>query len=150
MIAPIDPVLFGAPFPLRHPWASPQGSLAWESAPTGRAHLLVAEGCTACHRGIPRCEGREPMRVVTRWQRATCARCIARGIIGDAEAHARALDLRKPRGIGQPPLGKLGRAIGWWRIVGASASRVPPYIEDFFVESDVDVFRGSSAPEVRP
>lgn len=141
MIAPIDPILFGAPFAAKHPWSSPQNSLGWETELTRRAHLLVGDGCTACHRGIPRCEGREPMRVVTTWRRSTCARCIARGILGDDEAHLRALALKHTRETGQPPLGKLGRAIGWWRICGARARKAPGYIDAFFVEADVDVFQ---------
>lgn len=147
MIVPILPALFAEPFPVEHPWHSAPGlKTGWELSP--RVHLLMPHTmpelvgsvarCTWCCRGAS-CG----LRVTNDWRRATCALCIKQAVRGGVpEATAilnqairdKVLDL--PRKQGEAQMGRLGRAIGWWRVCGARPVAVPWYVEDFFIPSD--------------
>lgn len=46
---------------------------------------------------------------------------------------------------GERSIHRLARAIGWWRMCGAVATRAPYWLEAFFVSTDSDVFAGTEA-----
>lgn len=140
MIAPIDPVLFGEPLPSSHPWASPLSRLGWEVG-GARSHLLNdGGGCTVCRRGVPRCTGLK-MRVASNFYRATCARCIRTVMYADGRFDAVARIEASLRGRDREMrVLRLARAIGWWRMCGAVATRAPEWLDGFFVPADRNVF----------
>ena len=136
MIAPIHPALFGAPFPLGHPWGSAVGRRGWDVA-APRAHLLRdGGGCTLCRRGLPRCKG-ILLRVTSSFMRASCARCIKLAMWADGR-HDVVASLVSGRGAaGERSATRLARAIGWWRMCGADASAPPSWLGAFFVPTDL-------------
>jgi hypothetical protein len=134
-IQPIEPTLFGEPFPYGHPWYTGQSSRLYENTQR-RTHLLVqgSAGCTVCNRGIRRCRGQMP---VTRdVMRTNCAQCLRAGVAADARLSILARQCEAS--CFRDERCRLWRAIAWWRSTGSTATITPGWFSMFF-SADADL-----------